>query len=128
MDKNATYSAVLGVVLANLRAQKGLEQGDIADKMGLSQASYSRLENGKSAFSIDQMYQAASALGMSGNQIINEVDRYSSHLQSDGVHVIPQIRGNTSKAAQNKSRNDVVPSFVAGAALGALIMTILSKK
>jgi len=126
--KQATYSAILGIVLSNLRKQEGIEQGEIAKTMGLTQASYSRLESGKSAFSIDQMYQAASALGLSGKEVITEVERYSSHLKSDGVLVVPQIRGNTSQASQqNTSRNDIT-TFVAGAALGALLLTILSKK
>lgn len=119
--KQATHSAILGLVLMNLRKQKGVEQGEIAKIMGLSQASYSRLESGKSTFSIDQMYQAASALGASGEEVITEVDRYSSHLKSDGVMVVPQVRRNTSQT------NDIT-TFIAGAALGALLLTILSKK
>ncbi len=127
-NQKATYSAIFGVVLSNLRKQKNLEQGDMAEKMGLSQASYSRLESGKSAFTIDQMYQAASALEMTGNEIIMEVDRYSSHLKEDGINVVSQIRGNTSKATQNKNTRNEMPSFIAGAALGALLIAILSKK
>jgi len=128
--KQATYSAVLGVVLTNLRKQKSIEQGEIAKQMGLTQASYSRLEGGKSAFSIDQMYQAAAALGLSGKEVITEVERYSSHLKADGISVVPQVRGNTSQATQNstnRSGNDIT-TFIAGAALGALLLTILSKK
>ena len=129
-NKQATYSAVLGVVLTNLRKQKSIEQGEIAKRMGLTQASYSRLEGGKSAFSIDQMYQAAAALGLSGKEVITEVEQYSSHLKADGIPVVPQVRGNTSQATQNstnRSGNDIT-TFIAGAALGALLLTILSKK
>ena len=127
-NTKATYSAVLGQVLSHLRKRKGVEQSDMAMRMGLTQASYSRLEGGKATFSIDQMYQAADALGLSGLQVIEELERYSSHLESDGVHVEPQIRSNTTKAAQKKNNGNEVTSFVAGAALGALLLGILSKK
>ena len=128
INKKATYSAVLGFVLSNLRKERGIEQGDMASRMGLTQASYSRLEGGKSAFSIDQMYQAAEALELSALRVIEELDKYSSHLESDGVHVEPQVRSNTTKATQTKENSNEVVSFVAGAALGALVLGILSKK
>ncbi|MDP0589488.1 MAG: hypothetical protein QS748_09995 [Candidatus Endonucleobacter bathymodioli] len=57
-----------------------------------------------------------------------KVERYSSHLKGEGVNVVPQIRGNTSKATQNKNTGNEIPSFIAGAALGALLIAILSKK
>jgi transcriptional regulator with XRE-family HTH domain len=127
-NTKATYSAVLGFVLSNLRKERGIEQGDMAIRMGLTQASYSRLEGGKSAFSVDQMYQAAEALDLSALTIIGALDKYSSHLESDGVHVEPQVRSNTTKATQTKNSGNEVVSFVAGATLGALLLKILSKK
>ncbi|WP_268817696.1 helix-turn-helix domain-containing protein, partial [Vibrio anguillarum] len=50
-----SYSSILGVVVANKRKELGVEQSVLAENMGLSQASYSRLESGKSTFSVDQM-------------------------------------------------------------------------
>ena len=128
-NTKATYSAVLGFVLSNLRKERKIEQGDMAARMGLTQASYSRLEGGKSAFSVDQMYQAAEALDLSALKVIEELDKYSSHLESDGIPVEPQVRSNTTKAIKKtKDSGNEVVSFVAGAALGALVLGILSKK
>ncbi|OUS31933.1 hypothetical protein A9Q99_02235 [Gammaproteobacteria bacterium 45_16_T64] len=120
-----TYSAVLGVVLSNKRQLQSMEQGDMAARMGLSQASYSRLEGGKSAFSIDQMYQAATALGVSGEDLSNSLNITVSNLRANGVEVVPQVRGNTTQA---KKQGLDVSGLVAGAALGALLISILSKK
>ena len=61
-DKMVSYSSILGVVVANKRKELGVEQSVLADIMGLSQASYSRLESGKSTFSVDQMFECAKAL------------------------------------------------------------------
>lgn len=128
MNKKVTYSALLGQVLANLRKQRSLEQSELAKRMGLTQASYSRLESGKSSFSIDQMYQAANAIGLSAIEVLEELDRFSKHLESDGIEVAPQMRGNSTQNLNKTAENNGVNTFVAGAALGALILHVLSKK
>jgi len=116
-----TYSAVLGVVLANQRQLKGLEQGEMAARMGLSQPSYSRLETGASTFSVDQMYQAANALGVSGEEITNTLNSYIANLRVNGTEVLLLPRG-------TKKDESSVGAMVLGAALGALIMSIAGRK
>lgn len=124
VNNKATYSGVLGVVLSRFRQRKGMEQAEMARKMGLTQASYSRLEGGKSSFTVDQLYQAANALEVSSSILIEELNQYSAHLSSDGITVEPQVRGNSKQA----SNGNGVGTFVAGAALGAILLGILSKK
>ncbi|MFC3679100.1 helix-turn-helix domain-containing protein [Bacterioplanoides pacificum] len=123
--EQTSYSAVLGVVLSNLRKERRIEQGEMAARMGLSQASYSRLESGKSAFSIDQMYQAASALGIDESEITTRLNSTVIQLNANGVRVVPQLRGNTTQAKQESSD---VGNFIAGAALGGLLIGLLSRK
>lgn len=125
--QKTTYSAVLGQVLSNLRKVRGLEQGEVADKMGLTQASYSRLEGGKATFSVDQMYQASAALGLTGSELIVELESYIKHLELDGVAVEPQVRSNSKLASTAPKSDNQVGSFVAGAALGALLIAALKK-
>jgi len=124
----ATYSAILGQVFAQIRKQKGIEQGEMAARMGVTQASYSRLEGGKATFSVDQMYQAANALDISVSDVIEKLERFSSELQQEGIDVQPQLRSNTTKAAQSNGSDSGVAKVIAGAALGALLLGILSKK
>ncbi|RBO82660.1 helix-turn-helix domain-containing protein [Marinomonas aquiplantarum] len=123
--QKVTYSAILGVVLSNLRKQQSIEQGKMAELMGLSQASYSRLEAGKATFSIDQMYQAAIALNVSMTDIVGRIETYSKELKAQGYAVEPQIRGNTTQASKSES-SDTTGKVIAGAALGALVMALLS--
>lgn len=96
----------------------------MAARMGLSQASYSRLEAGKSAFSIDQMYQAAKALGVSGDDLSNNLNNTVANLRANGIEVVAQVRGNTTQA---KKQGHDAGELVTGAALGALLISILSK-
>ncbi|MEL0623796.1 helix-turn-helix transcriptional regulator [Marinomonas arenicola] len=126
--QKVTYSAILGVVLSNLRKQQSIEQGTMAENMGLSQASYSRLEAGKSAFSIDQMYQAADALNIGTLKVVEEIEKYKRNLEVSGIRVEPQIRGNTTQATQEPAKDNDAVKVLAGAALGAVIMAILASR
>ncbi|AOY86777.1 hypothetical protein BKP64_00510 [Marinobacter salinus] len=119
-----SYSAVLGVVLSNLRKSMSIEQGEMAERMGLSQPSYSRLESGKSAFSVDQMFQAANALDVSFEELNTRLIQNIRQLQANGIKVIQPVRGNTAKAQEQPNE---VGQILAGAALGALIFSILTK-
>ena len=126
-----TFSAVLGVVLANLRKVKGIEQGEMARKMGVSQASYSRLESGKSSFSVDQLYLAAQALEIDGAELTQRLNNAVKQLNVNGVPVIAPLRANATKAGES----GVDPgSMLMGAGLAAFsghkrfidVLTVLS--
>ncbi|WP_396621708.1 helix-turn-helix domain-containing protein [Marinobacter sp. W-8] len=119
-----SFSAVLGVVLSNLRKSRNIEQGEMASRMGLSQPSYSRLEGGKSAFSVDQMYQAAGAIGIDFEELNTRLIHNIRELQANGIQVVQPVRGNTIKA---QNQNNDVGQIVAGAALGALLFSLLTK-
>lgn len=124
-EQLTSYSAVLGVVLASKRKQQGIEQGKMADKMGLSQASYSRLESGKSSFSVDQMFQSATALGLDHGELFQQLLETSTRLKEEDISVEPQLRGNATKSKVDG--NNQVGAFVAGAALGALLVGLVGK-
>lgn len=124
-DQLTSYSAVLGVVLASKRKELKIEQGQMAEKMGLSQASYSRLESGKSSFSVDQMFQSAEALGLDSKDIFQQLLTTSAKLKEEDISVEPQLRGNATKAKADGTNN--VGAFVAGAALGALLVGLVGK-
>ncbi|WP_428243995.1 helix-turn-helix domain-containing protein [Gynuella sp.] len=125
--EQTSYSAVLGVVLRNLRIDHGIEQSDMAARMGLSQASYSRLEGGISVFSVDQMYQAAGALYVSDEEISNRICQTVAHLRANGVKIVHPVRKNSTQSQKESSKSGV-GSFLTGATLGALLMGLLSKK
>ncbi len=126
-EELTSYSAIFGAVIANSRKAMNLEQGEIAERVGLSQASYSRLESGRSAFSIDQMFQCAEALGIDPNELFQQLTTTVGKLQNNSVKVEPQVRGNTSKSKQESKDNTGVKGFVVGAALTALIFGLASR-
>ncbi|MCP5194052.1 MAG: helix-turn-helix transcriptional regulator [Pseudomonadales bacterium] len=117
-----TFSAVLGVVLCNIRLHQAIEQAEIAERMGLSQASYSRLENGKAAFSVDQMYQAADALGITGEEISRNLNSVVRSLIKEGIEVVPQVRGNSGQAKDSIRAAD---KLLRGSTLSSVLIGIL---
>lgn len=124
-NKLASFSSVMGVVIANKRKGLGIEQSDLADALGLTQASYSRLESGKSTFSVDQMFGCAKAMQVSVSEIINAVENTVKSLESSKtVTVKVPPRGNASNAKKTDSE---LGAFVAGAALTALIISLAAK-
>lgn len=124
-SEKTSYSAVLGVVLSSLRRERGLEQGKMAQKMGLSQASYSRLESGKSSFSVNQMFGAANALGMPRHEFLLRLDKTIEYLEESNVEIFANpIVDKTNSEKQNSD----VGQFVAGAALAAFVIGLISRE
>ncbi|PAJ73342.1 transcriptional regulator [Pseudoalteromonas sp. NBT06-2] len=124
-QKLASFSSVLGIVIANKRKELAIDQGDFAALLSLSQASYSRLESGKSTFSVDQMFGCAKAIGVSITDLVSAVENTINQLEEkQDISVKIPPRGNANKA---KDPNTGLSTFVAGAALGALIIGLAAK-
>ncbi|GIU35988.1 helix-turn-helix domain-containing protein [Shewanella schlegeliana] len=119
MDNLTTYSAVLGSIIASRRKALIKEQAEIAAQLGISQASYSRLESGKSSMSTDQIFLTCNALQISPSELFMHVEKSIDSLKSNGYRVIAQTRG---------SLESDTGKIVVGAALGALLVGILSKR
>lgn len=114
-----TYTAIVGQVLARKRADRGLEQAVLAKSLGVGQSTWSRVENGAVALTVEQLRAVAAPLAISPDEVLREADHYESLLTSSGVKVIPQSEAR---------RNEAVMAFLAGAALGALLVALLSRK
>ena len=122
--KTVSYSAVVVRLLVDQRQIKGIEQADMAAKLGLTPSSYSRLEAGHTALTVDMMFRMASILNINIPQLMQSAENVIRKFQhTPGVEVAPITRSNT---IGNEQNNGVAP-FVTGAALGALIAAILSK-
>lgn len=126
IDQLTTYSALLGQIIGLLRQQRGFDQTVLAKALGLSQASYSRLEGGKALWSVDQLMLAAGRLGMPVIEIIEILEQKAADLQSAAdVEVIAAGRANS---RGGEARKDDTGALLAGAALGALLTTLIFKK
>lgn len=116
-QERTSYPAVVGRIIAMQREQRGLEQSDIATEVGLSQSTWSRIETGQSALTIEQLAMAAKKLGTLPGQILGQADEVTSKLGAMNVTVEPS----------RPSRSDAVVAMIAVAVLTILIMKLMSK-
>jgi transcriptional regulator with XRE-family HTH domain len=84
------YPVLVGQVIAHLREQRGIKQGDAAIAVGLSQSAYSRLEKGESVFSLSQLRTVAQFLGMQPSELLFTADSYEHMLRAQGATVVSE--------------------------------------
>lgn len=82
-----TYPALVGSILAALRkqAEPSLTQLQVAEAVGVSVSTWSRIETGETALTVEQLAIAASALGTSPGAILGAADIKTIELLEKGV-------------------------------------------
>ena len=80
-----TYPAVVGAYLAAKRNELKLSQGALAEKVGLTASTWSRIESGESALTIEQLAQAAQALSMTPGALLCTIDAITAELNKRGI-------------------------------------------
>jgi len=114
-----TYPAVVGYVLGWHRDQAGLNQQELAEQMGMSPSTWSRIERGESALTMDQLAAVAQVLEVEPGRILRDADNVVGQLAKRGVQV------------ERRRVPDAIGAglaLLAGAALVALVASALDKK
>lgn len=119
LQPETTYGAILGSVLEIQRRDLGLDQNHLASHLEVTQATWSRIENGLSTLSVDQLARAAAALRVSPSEILRRVEQAIGNLRKQGIAV--QF-GNPRQLMQ-----DGLP-IIAAAALVVLVLAALNSK
>lgn len=118
MKAGTTYPVIIGNVIKQLRDQKGISQGEMAQVMGVSQAAWSKLENGKATLSTSQVARAADHLGTSANVVMQYADMAVDNFKSEGMAV----------TYDNKDAENSGLMLLGAAAIGAIIALIVFSK
>ena len=105
-------------ILARLRNERGLGQGKMAESVGVSQSTWSRLENGASALTVEQLAAAAAVLGARPSEILTMADRSAADLRQRGIVVQP-------KRQSELTETELV--LIGATALTILLAAILGK-
>ena len=114
-----TYPAVVGYVLGWHRERADMNQGEVARRLGLSASTWSRIERGECALTMDQLAAVAPVLGVRPGQVLSDADDVARQLGRRGVHV------------EHKRVPDAIGAglaLLAGAALIALVASALGDK
>jgi len=114
-----SYPAIVGQVLSELRRRSGIDQAELANSVGVTQSTWSRIENGASALTIEQLAIAADALGVKRSEILELADQSVNELKSRGIEIEDKrISGGLDKGLV----------ILGAAAIGGLIAALLLKK
>lgn len=91
LNAGTTYPAIVGSVLRKLREDKNLGQSEIAEKMGITQTTWSKIENGKSALTVAQLSRASRILETDPGTITWSADAMANRLRENGMVVVDEM-------------------------------------
>jgi transcriptional regulator with XRE-family HTH domain len=114
-----TYPAIVGRLLETMRKQKGLDQAQLAAAIGVTQSTWSRVENGTVAVSVEQLSKVARALKSAPGAILDQADTVERVLRMRGIRV---------ETERIDDPIDMGLLLIGAAALSALIILILASK
>jgi len=91
-----TRNQVLGAIIFLRRKDAGLNQEEVAQRLGFStQSAYSRLEIGKSPITVEVLMRVEDMLDIESGTLMNEADAFLDRIGKDGQVTI-LLRGDTS--------------------------------
>lgn len=126
MKNETTYQAVLGRLIVEKRKEKQIDQGEMARHVGVSRSTWSRIEAGVSALSMDQLVKAAGKLDMPLGELMLQADGVVRELRRQGVEVFDS-KDQTSAAKREKTATTMV-ALLGGAVLGGIVASILAAR
>jgi transcriptional regulator with XRE-family HTH domain len=114
MNQSISYNSLVGYVLEKIRSDLGMDQRSAAAKAKISQPVLSRLEQGKAAITVDQLYILSKVLHTTPDLIMKEVQNAAEKFEEDkNVDVVTTKEIGTT--------NKVIAGVAIGAVLGLLI-------
>jgi len=72
-EKNKIINKHTGLIISIYREQKGLEQTELAKKVGVSQPVISRLESGAASWTVERFFSVCNALNIDAAQVFEKV-------------------------------------------------------
>src|SRR5690606_26978366 len=81
-----SFSAVVGAVIASLRKNRvNLNQSDMASAIGATVSTWSRIETGETAMTLEQLALAAEKLDIPPSAILIAAEKMVSELRDKGI-------------------------------------------
>jgi transcriptional regulator with XRE-family HTH domain len=84
-----TYQSVLGAIISSTRANSGrnITQSEIAEQLGITVSTWSRIERGESSLSLEQLVKVATFLQVPLSALFKFVEERIEELREQGVSV-----------------------------------------
>ena len=109
-----TYNGIIGAVLRSRREQIGLEQSQIAQRLGLTQSSYSRIESGKTSLTLIQLADIAPKIGLNPQDFIAQVESIKLNMQHQGIDV-------------SRDKDPILGKGVTNILIGAALLAVVTQ-
>ncbi|WP_435607932.1 helix-turn-helix domain-containing protein [Pseudomonas knackmussii] len=122
----ALYEMVVAQTIAKLREERGLTQSEMAERVGLSRSTWSRIEKGESGLSLDNLKQVAEVLGKQPHELLAIVDQLID--ETPALRLAAKKDDILAATAALSAGQVLGAAFVpaTGAIVGALISSALS--
>lgn len=116
-----TDNAVIGAVIAQLREMRKppMRQFELADLMGLTAPSWSRVEKGETPLSAAQMRALSKIFGITSDRIFELAEKATELLRGKGISV--ESQGFLKSLAKSETTNNLSGSALAGLAASGVI-------
>lgn len=99
LDLHTSIPAVIGSLLAKRRIERDLSQSDAAHFLDISNSSWSRIENGETSMTIDQLFSICKGLELKPSAFLTLVEDKIAVLESKDV-VVHSHKFKTKKMAK----------------------------
>lgn len=120
-----TYPALIGAVIAKKRKENGHSQKELAEAANVGISTWSRIENGETALTIEQLVLLAQYLKMKPSALLAEVDEAVDSLQKQGITTNPE---RVEIATMIAAGAIPVVGLVLGAMVGAMLCSDRDKE
>lgn len=87
LDLHTSIPAIIGSLLAKRRLERDLSQSDAAHFLDISNSSWSRIENGETSMTIDQLFSICKGLELKPSAFLTLVEDKIAVLESKDVVV-----------------------------------------
>ena len=121
MRPETTYQNIFGRILRELRKIKGIDQFEMAKKMGINRSSWSRIESGKTVVNIQQLQKIAEIFDMEPNEIMLKTDAVANSMKQKGY----TVHYDSINKVRAKSSGSKGLALISGAVLGLIVGGIL---
>jgi transcriptional regulator with XRE-family HTH domain len=79
----ATHKAIVGKIISNLRRKLQIKQSEVAKEIGINQSTLSRIENGESFLTVEQLIKFARFLKIKPGIVLTEIENTEQRLIRD---------------------------------------------
>lgn len=117
MTMGTTYPAIVGGVLSQMRTHQGLRQEEVAQAVGVSQGTWSRIEKGQTGLTVEHLRAVADVLGIAPGQILTF---------SDQTEIDITARGGVVMKNRDATNRDAAIAIIASVTLLAIITVIIA--